>query len=99
MKAIIRGFRPVDYVKNDSGEEVKGVQLFFNVPSSDVIGYKNKEEFVRSGSSVYKIIEPYLSGDIDSLLNVEAVLDYDVSKYGAKTVAVLADLTILSKAV
>lgn len=94
MKGKIVGFNTLDYVSKKTNQEVKGVTLYLTVKSSDVIGDKVKEEFIKADSSVYKVLAPYLSGDLDSLLNADVTIDYNVEKRGNFTFTDICELEI-----
>jgi hypothetical protein len=98
MRGIIRGFQLIDYVKKETNERVKGLTLYLNCPNSDVIGYMNKDEFIKAGTAVYSVLEPYLSGDIDSLIGAECLIDYDVTRRGSYTRTSINSLEILKTA-
>ncbi|MDY2848126.1 MAG: hypothetical protein SOU50_07900, partial [Oscillospiraceae bacterium] len=94
MKGKIVGFNTMDYVSKKTNQEVKGVTLYLIVKSSDVIGDKVKEEFIKSDSSVYKALNPYLCGDIDSLIGADVTIDYNVEKRGNFTFTDICELVI-----
>lgn len=97
MRGIIRGFQPIDYVKKETNERVKGVTLYLNCPNGDVIGMINKDEFIKDGTAVYAVIAPYLSGDVDSLIGAECLIDYDVTRRGSYTRTSICSLEIIAK--
>ena len=94
MKGKIVGFNTLDYVSKKTNMQVKGVTLYMTVKSSDVIGDKVKEEFIKADSSVYKVLEPYLSGNIDALVNADVSIDYNVEKRGSLTFTDICELEI-----
>lgn len=93
MKGKIVGFETVNYVSK-KGEKIEGVRLYLNVNSNEVIGQKVGEEFIRAGSSVYNVLAPYLSGDIDALIGADVFIDYNVETRGANTFKSIADLAV-----
>ena len=98
MKGIIRGLEPVDYKKKETEEIVKGVTLHLTCPDNNVLGEKAKEQFIRSGTPMYKVISPYLEGgeDLDEIIGAKVFIDYDVSRKGNYTISDVVDLEILS---
>lgn len=97
MKGKIVGFETVDYVSKKTGNPVNAVRLFLNIKSNQVIGMKVGEEFISKDSSVYKIIEPYLNGDVDALIGADVFIDYNVEQRGNTSFKEICDLDIMPK--
>lgn len=94
MKGTVVGFQTLDYVSKKTNQHVKGVTLYLTVPSSDVIGRKVKEEFIKEDSSVFNVLRPYLDSDIDSLVDADVFIDYAVDKRANMTFADICDLQV-----
>lgn len=94
MRGIIEGFRPVDYVKKETKERVKGVTLALTYKSSEFFGRAVKEEFIGEKCPFYKDIEKYLSSDIDSLVGAKIFIDYNNINRGNFTYSEIADMEI-----
>lgn len=95
MRGTIIGLKPVDYVKKDTQQPVKGVQLIITCRSNDVIGLTAKEEFIKADSSFYKdLIAPYLSSDVEKLINASVFIDYNTEKRGSYTFTDIVDMEI-----
>lgn len=98
MKGTIVGVEPVNYTSKKDGKQVSGARLFMTVKSADVIGSKVAEEFLKEGSSIYKPLLKYLSGDVDELIGAGVVIDYNVTERGSYTYKEICDLEIIPKA-
>lgn len=95
MRGTIIGFSPIDYVKKDTQQPVKGIQLVITCKSSDVIGLTSKKEFISANSSFYKeLISPYLAADMEKLLNAEVFIDYNTEQRGKYTITNIVDMEI-----
>lgn len=97
MKGKIVGFETVDYISKKTGERVEGVRFFLTIKSNEVIGMKVGEEFVSKGSSIYKVVDPYLNGNVDDIINADVFIDYNVEQRGANTFKEICDLEIMPK--
>lgn len=94
MRGTIVGFQSVDYTSKKTNQPVKGVTLYLTVPSSDVIGRKVKEEFIKEDSSVFKVLRPYLDSDVDGLIDADVFIDYSVDKRANMTFTDICDLQV-----
>lgn len=94
MRGIITGFQPVDYVKKDTKQPVKGVTLALTYKSSEFFGEAVKEEYISETSPFYKELSPYLSNDIDSLIGAKIFIDYNTVKRGNYTISEIVGLEI-----
>lgn len=96
MRGTIIGFEPVDYVKKDTQQPVKGIQLIITCKSNDVIGLTAKKEFIKAESSFYKeLIAPYLASDMEKLVNAAVYIDYNTEKRGSYTFTDIVDMEII----
>ncbi len=94
MKGKIVGLEPMNYVSKKTNQEVKGVRLYLNYFSSDVIGCKTAEEFIGSTSPFYKQLERYLASDIDSLVDSDVFIDYNVETRGSNVYKTINDFSV-----
>lgn len=94
MRGTITGFQPVDYVKKDTKQQVKGVTLALTYKSGDFIGEAVKEEYISDTSPFYKELAPFLSDDIDSLIGAKIFIDYNTVKRGNYTFSEIVGLEI-----
>jgi len=92
MKACIVGKGILDFKAEDSGDEIKGVKLYYFAPKDEVEGFFAGEMFVREKSRLYNKVM-CMDTEKPFLANIE----YGIQPGRKRTVAVLADIRPLDE--
>ena len=81
MQVSLVGFRALDF-KSDSGDQVKGTQLFVSFPDSETTGSMTEKLFIRSGAQLPQNLKP---GDLlDVTFNMRGKVETVAKSDGKK---------------
>ncbi|MBP1550347.1 MAG: hypothetical protein J6A05_10120 [Oscillospiraceae bacterium] len=98
MKAILKGYEPIDVVSSKTGKPFVGCTLHFDVKNKNVFGYTSKSELFVADTPIYKReIQPIIELLIDEdspIYGAECMLDYNVYTRNGKQYSELLDFTI-----
>lgn len=96
MKAILRGYEPIDYVSKKTGEAVRGCNLYFNVKLPNVFGEVTKSEYISADSPIFqRAISPRLAKFCDETSDIFGkpfTVEYISVDRGGRSYSQLADI-------
>lgn len=95
MKAVLRGYEPIDYV-NKNGEPKRGCNLYFTAKLPDVYGEVTIKEYISATSPIFqRAISPRLAKLCDETSDIFGkpfTVDYISVDRGGRSYSQLADI-------